>query len=116
MKPETLKALRGSIAKWDAIVDSADEFDNGSINCPLCDLFLGEGDCLGCPVSEFTGSSGCSLTPYQTWASHLAVDHGLEEHPLHRVEGCAKCLKLAKAERDFLVSLLPKTLSIGDNA
>ncbi len=106
MKPETLEALRGSIAKWQAIVDSVDASDQGAHNCPLCDLFFCAGECEGCPVSEFTGISGCGMTPYGTWASHLAVDHGIKkEHPLRRVEGCAKCLELAKAERDFLVGL-----------
>lgn len=64
----TLDALRGSIAKWEAIVDGTGE-DNGWKNCPLCLLFNNRSGeitnkyCRGCPVAD-AGHTRCDHTPY----------------------------------------------------
>lgn len=99
MSPETITALRGSIAKWEGIV-AGTASDGGTDNCSLCQLFhsdffsedeLDEGErecCLGCPVFNVTGKRGCQGTPYDDYS-----DKGTLEN--------------AQAELDFLKSLLP---------
>lgn len=93
MKSETLEALKGSIAKWEAIVEGTGT-DKGTENCPLCRLFHQdytdkgpETCCDGCPVFEHTGVRSCGGTPYSRY------EDDDEE--------------TAKEELDFLKSLLP---------
>lgn len=92
----TLGALRGSIEKWRRIVVGTDE-DRGASNCPLCHEFLAK-SCRGCPVRERTGKMFCWGTPYGEY-SDLTDEE--ERSPLGRA--------LAKAELEFLQSLLPPT-------
>lgn len=101
MNVDTLVALHGSIAKWEAIV-AGTGIDLGAINCPLCRLFLNRLHiphlgCSGCPVMERTGKSYCEDTPYEEYVagSEEAID------PEHR-------LPAARAELAFLRSLLPE--------
>ena len=105
MDAETLKALKGSIVKWQAIVEGTG-VDRGPDNCPLCQKFnkfhLGEvgpatlNMCDGCPVATRTGVHGCRETPYVTFEEH--EDDGNEEG----MEDAAK------RELAFLISLLPE--------
>jgi hypothetical protein len=66
MNKLTLKALKGSIAKWEAIVAGTGK-DEGSRNCPLCKRFSDLG-CTKrseqCPVKIKTGYGNCLGTPY----------------------------------------------------
>jgi hypothetical protein len=107
MNDETLKAWRGSVAKWEAIV-AGEGTDEGGRNCPLCAIFYdryGQGNyCYGCPVRAKTSQAGCDGTPYQDWSR--------EQRRLGRSAGDGTCradtpelLKLAQAELDFLKSL-----------
>lgn len=98
MNAKTLKALKGSIAKWEAIV-AGTERDDGPDNCPLCQLFNKHpfGECDGCPVAESVGLSGCDGTPYQAW-DELGCDRA--ETP--------NAVAAARAELRFLKSLLPR--------
>jgi len=110
MNTETLQALQGSIAKWAAIVDSTDAVDAGGSNCPLCKVFDRGLECKGCPADK--GQGACVDTPYVEWGEHQINNHsGLlvssAGRVWHRFENCNACLNLAKAERDFLISLLP---------
>ena len=108
MNKKTLKALNGSIKKWEEIVKSTDAEDNGTANCPLCITFS---DCNDCPVGNLTRSnysSGCQTTPYENWESHQQDVHEGTYPPLTRIKGCRKCLQIAKAELNFLRGLLPK--------
>lgn len=60
------EAINGSVQKWLDISTGHAE-DQGSDNCPLCQLFfygIGEERCEGCPVYKKTGKSGCLDTPY----------------------------------------------------
>lgn len=86
-----LKALKGSIAKWEAILAGTGE-DDGPDNCPLCQLFntpqTKDDFCKGCPVREATSQRFCHGTPYEDY-----LDGGDDE--------------VAQAELDFLKSLLP---------
>lgn len=109
MDPETLEALKGSIAKWEGIV-AGTATDQGERNCPLCRQFPTM-TCDGCPVKARTGRSNCLGTPYYSEWMRL-------EEPDVRGCGCRKCKgervaltdvgrSAAKAELDFLKSLLP---------
>jgi hypothetical protein len=97
---ETLEALRGSIAKWEAIVKGTGK-DMGPDNCALCRKFHGdfrvddEDGCEGCPVMLRTGAPGCSDTPYERY------DNMEDDDP-------RKALA-AQQELDFLKSLLPES-------
>jgi hypothetical protein len=112
MDDETKDALRGSIAKWEAIASGTGK-DNGTENCPLCKKFINQPDmCSGCPVRKKSGSIGCWNTPYETW-DRLAVELGLinnnalglNDVPLeHR----ARFARIARDELEFLQSLLPE--------
>lgn len=89
MNAKTLKALRGSIRKWERIVAGTGS-DNGPHNCPLCRLFFWNREaCEGCPVAAKTGRAQCDGTPYRDydWS-------GSKED--------------ARRELNFLKSLLPK--------
>lgn len=95
----TLDALRGSIAKWEAIVDGTGE-DLGTSNCPLCHEFYNNG-CVGCPVSAATGKPRCGGTPYDDYDDSVYErdDDGPEAHEADEA---------AVRMRDFLVGLLPR--------
>jgi hypothetical protein len=102
MDERTLIALKGSIAKWESIV-AGTEADEGFNNCPLCKEFYHPfpNHCRGCPVRDATGETNCGGSPYTDWAdltdqfnTYWAVNPELVE--------------AAKAELDFLRSLLPE--------
>lgn len=92
MDAKTLEALRGSIRKWERIVEGTGD-DEGPDNCPLCLLFYGHRDdfrpiCDGCPVKDASGKKGCSNTPYDDYSYSPTTEN-------------------AQRELDFLISLLP---------
>jgi hypothetical protein len=93
MDDRTLEALRGSIKKWEKIVEGTGE-DAGTDNCPLCHLFYNDDEimCKGCPVAEAVDFPGCVSTPYM-----LYYDNPTKEN--------------AQRELDFLISLLPPGVS-----
>lgn len=111
MDEKTLKALKGSIKKWERIVRRTDAGDKGTDNCPLCTLFYDD-NCAGCPVREFSQVPFCSKTPYEKWInhaeSHMIIKYNGLRWAAYRIPHCPECLRLARAERDFLKSLLPK--------
>lgn len=100
MNRKTLTALKGSIRKWEKIVNGTGS-DFGPANCPLCALFF-QHRCAGCPVSEKSGWAACLRTPYSDWReiSDLGAD-GRRAETLPQK-------KAALAELRFLKSLLPK--------
>lgn len=106
MNTEARKALEGSIAKWERIVNGTG-VDKGHENCPLCREFYGHG-CRGCPVQEHTGRMECGGTPYVAWRRHQLYDHSGILLPRKIPPDCPDCQRLAQAEVDFLVSLLPE--------
>lgn len=103
MDSKTLKALKGSIAKWEAIV-AGTGVDKGPSNCPLCLAFwdnsMGEVSCLGCPVRDATGEDGCVGTPYEKWEDLTECKDQKADTP--------ELKKAARAELRFLKSLLPR--------
>lgn len=100
MTAETLEALKGSIAKWEAIVAGTGE-DNGDSDCPLCQLFSGPW-CGACPVKARTGFDRCSGSPYTEWLKATGLKKNFPVRVTSDVERVA-----AQAELDFLKSLLP---------
>ncbi len=101
MNARTLKALNGSIKKWEKIA-AGTGLDKGPENCPLCKLFwYGTYDCEGCPVAARTGQGGCSGSPYDEWTD--ATEYG------DASKADTPALKaIARKELRFLRSLLPK--------
>jgi len=102
MNAATLEALKGSIEKWEKIINNQAE-DCGPINCPLCQCFLDD-ECIKCPVLFVTGTDGCRGTPYEQWYNH----HEKNGNGGKFIIFDAESRRLAKAELDFLKSLLPK--------
>lgn len=98
MNKQTLKALKGSIKKWELIV-AGEGKDLGAENCPLCQLFIVRG-CKGCPVMEKTGYAECKGSPYDEWIKGTKFKNG-------RRADTPEKKKLARAELKFLKSLLP---------
>jgi hypothetical protein len=93
MNATTLKALKGSIKKWEGIVAGKVK-DEGPDNCPLCKLFYAI-NCRGCPVSKATRLKWCDGSPYSDlWNGGKATTKPQ--------------IAAAKAEVKFLKSLLPK--------
>jgi hypothetical protein len=105
MDKKALKALKGSIKKWEGIV-SGKGIDKGSENCPLCKLFYSGIDyCSLCPIYQKTGDEHCQNTPYIAWVDHLESEHNCVEDLSIQ---CPTCKRLAEKELKFLKSLLPK--------
>lgn len=109
MDAYTLKALKGSIRKWEQIVEGTG-IDKGPYNCPLCMKFNSvfvsayQENCKGCPVAERSGRSACLGTPYEAWD---ARDESLDGSPEN--------ISLAEEELKFLRSLLPEETSNESN-
>lgn len=102
MKAKTLKALKGSIAKWKAIV-ARTGIDRGDRNCPLCQEFQ---DCEGCPVMEATGEAQCLGTPYYDW-KHTARNVS-DSGGFALVSRSNASQRYAEEMLGFLKALLPK--------
>ena len=78
MNKRTLKALKESIAHWKRMrnytkkdISKLDEEieEPYCSDCPLCGLFINKRDdmwseCVGCPVANRAGNTGCVGTPY----------------------------------------------------
>jgi len=97
MDERTLKALNGSIEKWEGIV-AGSTHDMGVENCPLCKKFIHH-ECEGCPVRHKSGHRYCAATAYSKWKALGGMFN----------TAYAPSLKgAAQAELDFLRSLLPE--------
>lgn len=124
MKKSTLKALKGSIKKWEKIV-AEKGLDEGIGNCPLCAKFHSmmpdsinrsrdDNCCVGCPVMEKTGQECCEDSPYSKWTRHRDDRHYVtlraRAETTEQIKTeilCNQCRVLAQAEVDFLKRLLP---------
>ncbi len=103
----TEEALRGSIRKWEAIWKGDGE-DLRDGNCPLCRRY--NSNCCTnpdlvptlCPVARRAETFGCEDTPWEDWMHYMT-----SFFPARTRVFDAKSRELAKAELDFLVSLLP---------
>ena len=119
MKSKTLEALKGSIEKWERIVDGTG-VDNRADNCPLCQLFYERyeldksgihGGCHDCPVRLRTRRDECVGTPYDGWRRALekVATYNPYEPASVNIDGKRDptLVRAAKAELRFLKSLLP---------
>lgn len=112
MTPETLEALKASIAKWErnAEVEHEDQARIKANSCTLCTLFASghwQDHCDGCPVALRTSIKGCRSTPWEQAASarsdwRRSTDE--IEYKKHRDAFHAA----ARDEVAFLKSLLPQ--------
>ena len=116
MDKKAVKALRGSIKKWERIVLGTGE-DLGHDNCPLCKEYCRESGCDGCPVAEDTGERFCDGSPYEDWiwAFHEELEKLTDDW-----RGCEtdkylpigpRSLAAAIAEYEYLRGLLDKELA-----
>lgn len=102
MDKKTLRALKGSILKWELIVGGFESNKNGR-NCTLCRTLA---RCEDCPVYLHTGIMHCGETPYSEFVV-VAYDLAEYNHGLSLASN-KKLRRLAQKEVDFLKSLLPK--------
>lgn len=107
MNPDTLKALKDSIAHWERIV-AGEESSDGGDNCALCQRFglVCRVDGEKCPVFQQTGIYQCTDTPYYEFRV-ASREEGSANSWSNKVNG-PKSLAFAKAELAFLQSLLPE--------
>ncbi len=100
----TMSALNGSILKWEKIFRGLDQ-DNGTENCPLCQLFYGN-DCLNCPIANDTGAQYCEETPHTDYA--LTVHEEYEYGQSYTVINYPELKPLAFKELRYLIRLKRK--------
>jgi hypothetical protein len=92
--------------KWHDIYCHDGE-DEGPLNCALCVLYSQIG-CRGCPVLEVTGKQACNGSPYDNWFKlQSRYRYVLEDYEIPRIAWTDELAEIAKAERDFLLGLLP---------
>lgn len=93
-----IKAIEGSISKWEKIV-TGNGVDDGYENYPLCKLFI-TCNCVGCPIVKFSGVDECSNSQYFEWIRHQRRVHN--EYNGASIVHCDKCKMLAEQELKFL--------------
>jgi hypothetical protein len=103
MNKKTLEATHKAVVKWDKIERDTRAHDKGRDNCSLCDLFYD--DCSECPVYKKTRRSFCKGTPHIAWTNHCADAHG--NYYGGRKPRCKECMRLTRAMKAFIISLLP---------
>ena len=107
MNDETLRALVGSILKWDAIALGCG-INRASYNCPLCQLC----NCFECPVCMKTGLIDCDGTDYYDIAKYIGKSTLPEiirdGYPTN--ETCDRIEKFI----EFMVKLLPENFNEKD--
>ena len=104
MDKDTLKALKASIRKWNYLMSGKAEDEP---DCALCKRFIDQEDsCENCPIAISSGESGCENTPYFYWQD--ASVYGSYSFLIQEFNS-PEVLTFAQLEREFLVSLLPKS-------
>lgn len=85
MKNATIeKALNDCITKrWQVVVDT-DKLLFDVPNCHLCEIFLEDFRCNGCPIYLYSGSPNCANTPYNEYVD--AEDKFIEDNSLHSAD------------------------------
>ena len=110
MDERTYNALQGSIKKWEAIRDGHCD-DEGTASCPLCQKFFDRTNCTDCPVKGKTGKPCCYGTPYWDYREFQEeYEHNMDDRLSMATDSeiIEKRRRLAQAEVDFLISLLPE--------
>lgn len=107
-----LKALKGSIKKWERIVNGSgvDKLQENCALCIYCEKHIDRGGslsvCAGCPIQRYTGRGLCERTPWYRWYSYYFQQNTTIGQYAKVFDEKSK--QLAQAELDFLKSLLPK--------
>lgn len=104
MTNEAIDAIKGSIVKWEKILDGSG-IDKGRGNCPLCTSFYDRG-CIGCPIRDKTGMGNCRNTPIQVWRG-LTKAHFIEGETRYFPESLI-AMDICKTVIQFLKNLLPQ--------
>lgn len=106
MNKKTLAALKASIQHWreNEAAESSNDVSVWGDYCALCNLFVRmEETCKRCPVAKSTGKEDCEGSPWE--AAKMAYNEW-------RLDGYEKARDAfraaARAEREFLESLLPE--------
>lgn len=99
MTRSTYEALQQSAKKWYGIIFN-NEFDNGSEDCALCDLFFGNDNCDGCPIAAIAQDNRCRSTPYKEWEELFLNKCSRQADNIIKVEAAIK-------EYKFILSLIP---------
>ena len=71
-------ALNSSIAHWNRLATgNSGELENtGPKDCSLCVKYYRNNACVGCPIEDYTGFSGCQGSPYPAlWKYGHDKDH-----------------------------------------
>lgn len=116
MNKKTLTALKASIQHWreNEAAESSDDASVWGDYCTLCTLFVVKnGSCNECPVAKRTGKAQCDGSPwaaardeFKKWRWAYLVDG--QDSP-RATEARDAFRAAARAEREFLESLLPES-------
>jgi hypothetical protein len=104
MNGRTKEALLGSILKWQKVLNRTGLEESAS-NCPLCQLFHSN-DCNSCPVKKAAKARFCDKTPFIDW--YAACDNDAATNLDIKLTRAQR--EAAKAELNFLLSLLPEDM------
>lgn len=119
-KRETdIKALTESIEKWERNTRAMVPYQAtiSSRTCALCEIYLIDGECTGCPVKNVTKRDMCADSPYQN-AYHAYIawsqKYLFSSDYIHKNESLKKdaddareaFVEAAKKEIEFLKSIL----------
>ena len=114
MDKKAVKALQGSIKKWERIILGTGE-DLGRDNCPLCWEYHNQNSCDECPVRQDTGAPLCEGNPYEEWIMSLRKDFleltGYDWTGEKYVPIGPHSLATAITEYEYLCGLLDKELA-----
>lgn len=115
MNKKTLAALKASIQHWkeNEAAESSDDVSVWGDYCALCQLFVVKNEsCDGCPVAKRTGKEQCDGSPwgaardeFKKWRWAYLADG--QDSP-RATEARDAFRTAARAEREFLESLLPE--------
>ena len=106
MTPETLTALKDSIAHWTRLTDGTEREGEEPYadDCALCTMFYDSDDddvCVSCPIRLRTGRRGCRGSPYlpaeRKWKGWK---YGTGSEATFR--------EAAADMRDYLIDLIPE--------
>lgn len=111
MNKKTLTALKASIQHWreNEAAESSDDVSVWGDDCALCDLFVRPHDsCKGCPVAKRTGKAQCDGSPWGAARDEFKKWRWVAQDSPRATEARDAFRAAARAEREFLESLLPE--------
>lgn len=106
MTPETIKAIKESIAKWDIICHGMIA-ERGKLTCPLCEMYITNERCTDCPITMHTKYPWCHLTPYKDFYDEFRYSPSRRNRFIVNAVNVPAACDAAEAEVEFMISLLP---------